>query len=45
MYYSSKTLNDAQMNYITTEKEFLAVVFTSEKFRPHLLFDTEKEKV
>jgi len=27
IYYSSRTLNDAQMNYTTTEKEFLAVVF------------------
>ena len=37
IYYSSTTLNDAQMNYITTEKEFLAVVFTLEKFCPYLL--------
>jgi len=32
IYYSSRTLNDAQMNYTTTAKEFLAVVFALEKF-------------
>ena len=37
IYYSSRTLNDAQQNFTTTEKEFLAVVFTLEKFRPYLL--------
>ena len=37
IYYSSRTLNDAQMKYTTTEKEFLAVVFALEKFHPYLL--------
>jgi hypothetical protein len=28
VYYASKTLNEAQLNYATTKKELLAVVFT-----------------
>ena len=32
IYYASKTLNDAQLNYSTTEKEMLAVVFALDKF-------------
>ena len=36
IYYSSRTLNDAQQNYTTTEKKLLAVVFVLEKFRPYL---------
>ncbi|XP_021730704.1 uncharacterized protein LOC110697629 [Chenopodium quinoa] len=37
IYYLSKTLNDAQRNYITTEKEFLAVIHSFEKFRTYLI--------
>ena len=37
IYYASKTLNDAQMNYTTTEKEFLAIVFSLDKFRSYLV--------
>ena len=37
IYYASKTLNDAQLNYSTTEKEFLAVIFVLEKFRSYLV--------
>ncbi|PIN05661.1 DNA-directed DNA polymerase [Handroanthus impetiginosus] len=32
-----KTLNDAQLNYTTTEKELLAVVFAFDKFRSYLV--------
>ena len=37
VYYVSKTLNEAQRNYTTTEKELLAVVYALDKFRAYLI--------
>jgi hypothetical protein len=37
IYYASKTLNEAQLNYATTEKELLAVVFAFEKFISYIV--------
>ena len=37
IYYASKTLNDAQAHYTTTEKELLAVVYAFDKFRSYLV--------
>ena len=32
VYYASKTLNETQRNYTTTEKELIAVVYALDKF-------------
>ncbi|XP_056685819.1 uncharacterized protein [Spinacia oleracea] len=37
IYYASKTLDGAQMNYATPEKELLAVVYALDKFRTYLV--------
>lgn len=35
--YASKTLDESQVNYPTTEKELLVVVYAPDKFRTFLL--------
>ncbi|GJV86955.1 putative reverse transcriptase domain-containing protein [Tanacetum coccineum] len=37
IHYASKTMKEAQENYITTEKELLAVVFAFDKFGQYLV--------
>jgi len=37
IYYASRTLDTAQANYTTIEKELLAIVFSLGKFRSYLL--------
>ncbi|GKE91464.1 reverse transcriptase domain-containing protein, partial [Tanacetum coccineum] len=37
IHYASKTMNNAQSHYTTTEKEVLAVVYAFEKFQPYLV--------
>ncbi|XP_071905861.1 uncharacterized protein [Coffea arabica] len=36
IYYASRALNESQLNYATTKKEFLAVIFALEKFWSYL---------
>ena len=37
IHYASRTLNDAQLNNATTEKDLLAIVFAFDKFWPYLI--------
>nr|GFA26477.1 reverse transcriptase domain-containing protein [Tanacetum cinerariifolium] len=39
IHYAGKTMNDAETNYTTTEKEMLAVVYAFEKFRSYLIMN------
>nr|GFB23099.1 reverse transcriptase domain-containing protein [Tanacetum cinerariifolium] len=39
IHYASKTMNQGETNYTTTEKEMLAVVYAFEKFRSYLIIN------
>ena len=37
IYYASRMINEAQLNYAMTEKELLAIVFVFDKFRSYVI--------
>nr|GEV68991.1 hypothetical protein [Tanacetum cinerariifolium] len=39
IHYASKTMNDAESNYTTTEKEMLEVVYAFKKFQSYLIMN------
>nr|GEZ47405.1 reverse transcriptase domain-containing protein [Tanacetum cinerariifolium] len=39
IYYGSKTINQAEANYTTTEKEILAVVYAFKKFHSYIIMN------
>ncbi|GJV83875.1 reverse transcriptase domain-containing protein [Tanacetum coccineum] len=39
IHYTSKTMNEAESHYTTTEKEMLAVVYAFEKFQSYLILN------
>nr|GEY16752.1 hypothetical protein [Tanacetum cinerariifolium] len=43
IHYASKTMNQAEANYTTTEKEMLPVVYAFEKFRSYLIMNKDLE--
>ena len=37
IYYARKLFDDAQINYTTTEKELLVIIYAFDKFRAYLV--------